>query len=67
MFKKNPADCCDGSDEYDQSVECPNVCEELGRSARLERERQREKQKKGFSAKEELAKAGQALKVDLEV
>lgn len=28
------ADCCDGSDEYDGKVNCPNTCWEAGKVAR---------------------------------
>lgn len=28
------ADCCDGSDEYDSEVKCPNTCWEAGKVAR---------------------------------
>lgn len=28
------ADCCDGSDEYDNKVKCPNNCWEAGKVAR---------------------------------
>lgn len=28
------ADCCDGSDEYDSKVKCPNTCWEAGKAAR---------------------------------
>ena len=28
------ADCCDGSDEYDSKVKCPNTCWEAGKVAR---------------------------------
>ncbi len=29
FFVKEP-ECCDGSDEYDGKVECPNVCKKVG-------------------------------------
>ncbi|XVF53208.1 hypothetical protein PTKIN_Ptkin05aG0082000 [Pterospermum kingtungense] len=28
-------DCCDGSDEYDGQVKCPNTCWEVGKVARV--------------------------------
>ena len=36
------SDCCDGSDEYESGVTCPNTCEELGRAAREEAKRREE-------------------------
>lgn len=30
----NILDCCDGSDEYDGAVKCPNTCWEAGKVAR---------------------------------
>lgn len=32
-------DCCDGSDEWDSAVECPNICEEMGSKCREEIQR----------------------------
>ncbi|UMM15709.1 hypothetical protein L5515_013037 [Caenorhabditis briggsae] len=55
-------DCCDGSDEYDSGVECPNICDELGRAARIEREKIASVARKGFQKRQELAKEGQALR-----
>lgn len=26
MLTQHPLDCCDGSDEYDGTVNCPNTC-----------------------------------------
>lgn len=39
-------DCCDGSDEYNSSVSCPNTCWESGKAAR-------EKLKKNIAAHQE--------------
>ncbi|KAK5966858.1 Glucosidase 2 subunit beta [Trichostrongylus colubriformis] len=55
-------DCCDGSDEYSGAVECPNICDELGRSAREEKKRQAELSRKGFAARKQLALDGQKLR-----
>ncbi|KAF1763744.1 hypothetical protein GCK72_003689 [Caenorhabditis remanei] len=55
-------DCCDGSDEYDSGVNCPNICDELGRAARIEREKVANVARKGFQKRQELAKEGQALR-----
>uniref|UniRef100_A0A1I7T4B5 Glucosidase 2 subunit beta n=1 Tax=Caenorhabditis tropicalis TaxID=1561998 RepID=A0A1I7T4B5_9PELO len=55
-------DCCDGSDEYDSGVDCPNICDELGRAARIEREKIANVARKGFQKRQELAKEGQTLR-----
>ncbi|KAK6738066.1 hypothetical protein RB195_020271 [Necator americanus] len=54
-------DCCDGSDEYSGAVECPNICDELGKSAREERQRQAEIARKGFANRKLLASEGKKL------
>ncbi|VDP44510.1 unnamed protein product [Heligmosomoides polygyrus] len=56
-------DCCDGSDEYSGAVQCSNICDELGQSAREERKRQAEIARKGFVARKALAAEGQKLRV----
>lgn len=55
-------DCCDGSDEYDSGVTCPNICDELGRAARVEREKIANVARKGFQKRQEMAKEGQTLR-----
>ncbi|KIH65180.1 EF hand [Ancylostoma duodenale] len=55
-------DCCDGSDEYSGVIECPNICDELGRSAREEKQRQAEIARKGFATRKTLAAEGQKLR-----
>lgn len=55
-------DCCDGSDEYDSGVDCPNICDELGRAARIEHEKVANIARKGYQKRQELAKEGQALR-----
>ena len=52
-------DCCDGSDEYDSRVDCPNTCDELGRRVREEEERQRQLQLSGHVKRLDYAKQGQ--------
>ncbi|KAK6058790.1 hypothetical protein COOONC_03635 [Cooperia oncophora] len=59
-------DCCDGSDEYSGAVECPNICDELGRSAREESKRLAEIARKGFATRKQLAEEGQKLRVSRE-
>lgn len=34
FFCTHWADCCDGSDEYDGKIKCPNTCWEAGKTAR---------------------------------
>jgi len=41
------AQCCDGSDEFDGQVHCPNICDEVGAEAKVERQRLRKIQKEG--------------------
>ncbi|VDM63235.1 unnamed protein product [Angiostrongylus costaricensis] len=55
-------DCCDGSDEYSGSVECPNICDELGNSAREQKRKQMEIERKGYVARKILAAEGQKLR-----
>ncbi|KAE9415122.1 hypothetical protein Angca_005311, partial [Angiostrongylus cantonensis] len=55
-------DCCDGSDEYSGSVECPNICDELGNSAREQKRKQMEIERKGYAARKILAAEGQKLR-----
>ncbi|KAG0021560.1 hypothetical protein BGZ81_008880 [Podila clonocystis] len=40
-------ECCDGSDETDGQIHCPNICERVGAEARKERERVRAIEKEG--------------------
>ncbi|CAO3571515.1 unnamed protein product [Mortierella alpina] len=40
-------ECCDGSDEFDGTVQCPNICEQVGKEAREERDRVRKVEKEG--------------------
>ena len=40
-------ECCDGSDEFNGAVQCPNICEQVGKEAREERDRVRKVEKEG--------------------
>lgn len=40
-------ECCDGSDETDGQIHCPNICKQVGAEARKERERIRAIEKEG--------------------
>lgn len=51
-------DCCDGSDEWDTDVNCPNVCDSLGAEAREAAKKQRAVYEAGWAKRAELAKQG---------
>ncbi|KAJ3286789.1 hypothetical protein HK104_008876 [Borealophlyctis nickersoniae] len=63
-------DCCDGTDEYDGRVKCPNTCKEIGAKYREEQLEAHRIQKEGARLKEEYisfaqqAKAGRIGEVD---
>ncbi|KAF9954124.1 hypothetical protein BGZ72_004887 [Mortierella alpina] len=40
-------ECCDGSDEFNGAVQCPDICEQVGKEAREERDRVRKIEKEG--------------------
>lgn len=44
-------DCCDGSDEYDTEVKCPNHCVELAAKVRKQREAEQQKLEAGLKEK----------------
>ncbi|KAF9131139.1 hypothetical protein BG015_003913, partial [Linnemannia schmuckeri] len=58
-------ECCDGSDEYDGQIHCPNVCEEVGAKAREENDRIRSIQNEGARLRRGFIKYGKANKVSL--
>lgn len=51
-------DCCDGSDEWGTDTQCPNTCEEMGRRAREEYQRQQEMHAQGYNRKLEYSVQG---------
>ncbi|XP_053973775.1 glucosidase 2 subunit beta [Hylaeus volcanicus] len=57
-------DCCDGSDEYGSNKECPNNCNELGKEARLERQKVEELIREGNKIRAEMITKGKQLKND---
>ncbi|KAF9964481.1 hypothetical protein BGZ70_006384 [Mortierella alpina] len=59
-------ECCDGTDEYDGQVQCPNVCEEVGREARKERERVQAIQEQGSRLRKEYIQHGKTAKLKLQ-
>ncbi|KAG0296507.1 hypothetical protein BGZ96_009326 [Linnemannia gamsii] len=56
-------ECCDGSDEYDGQTQCPNVCEEVGATAREENDRIQSVQNEGARLRRGFIKHGKANKV----
>ena len=46
-------DCCDGSDEWGTETQCPNTCEEMGRRAAEELNREKNEQQQGFQKRQE--------------
>ncbi|XP_003742901.1 glucosidase 2 subunit beta [Galendromus occidentalis] len=51
-------DCCDGGDEFDSKADCPNTCEELGRSYREEAKRRVKILNRGKILRQNLAQDG---------
>lgn len=60
-----PADCCDGSDEYDGQIKCSNTCWEAGKVARDKLHRKIATYKEGVTLrKKEVEKAKLAIAKD---
>ncbi|GES77552.1 glucosidase II beta subunit-like-domain-containing protein [Rhizophagus clarus] len=59
-------ECCDGSDEYDGKIECPNICEEVGAEYRRLAEELAKTRAKGAQIKSEYIKYGIKSKQNLE-
>ena len=59
-------DCCDGSDEHNSDVECPNTCEEQGKKAKVERQREMELREQGYKKRVEYAEQGEAKRHESE-
>ncbi|CAB3407771.1 unnamed protein product [Caenorhabditis bovis] len=49
-------DCCDGSDEYDGGVSCANICGELSKAEKMERERVEGIARRGYAKRKELSR-----------
>ena len=60
-------DCCDGSDEWANRVNCTNTCEEFGRAVREEEERLRKVIEEGNRHFQEYSAQGQRTRLDKEV
>ncbi|GJJ68775.1 protein kinase C substrate 80K-H [Entomortierella parvispora] len=56
-------ECCDGSDEYNGAIHCPNVCDEVGAEAGLERERVRAIEAEGSRLRKVYIEHGQNTKL----
>jgi hypothetical protein len=60
------ADCCDGSDEFDGTAACPNVCRELAREATEGLQKQVAAAEAGVVTRREWAAAAARDKADKE-
>ena len=60
-------DCCDGSDEYDSRAQCVNRCEELGRKAEAEKQKQQVLQEAGYKLRLDYARRGAQKKQESHV
>ncbi|KAG0361515.1 hypothetical protein BG005_008105 [Podila minutissima] len=58
-------ECCDGSDETDGQIHCPNICEQVGAEARKERERVRAIEKEGSKMLQKYINHGKNAKKEL--
>ncbi|CAG8432966.1 11027_t:CDS:10 [Diversispora eburnea] len=58
-------ECCDGSDEYDGKINCPNKCEEFGAEYRKHLKEMEILRAQGADKKQEYIKYGQKLKIEL--
>ncbi|KAJ2333203.1 hypothetical protein GGI00_002444, partial [Coemansia sp. RSA 2681] len=56
------AECCDGSDEYDSGVQCPDRCAEVGRQARAEAESRLLREGAGSRRRMELVRQARGLR-----
>lgn len=58
-------DCCDGTDEYANQETCPDICEELGKEARVKAQQLAELHKAGNSIRLELIEKGNKKRNDM--
>ncbi|KAI8605141.1 glucosidase II beta subunit-like-domain-containing protein [Dissophora ornata] len=56
------SECCDGTDEFDGTVHCPDNCEKVGVEARKERERMRKVWQEGGKIKQDYIAYGKAAR-----
>ncbi|KNE68787.1 hypothetical protein AMAG_13428 [Allomyces macrogynus ATCC 38327] len=59
-------DCCDGSDEYDGKITCPNTCAENGAAWRKQQEEAARKLAEGLRKKEEYRQRATKTKITAE-
>lgn len=59
-------ECCDGSDEFNGTVQCPNVCERVGKEAKVERDRVRQVEKEGSKIRQGYIAYGTGAKKKLQ-
>ncbi|KAF9081189.1 hypothetical protein BGX23_001160 [Mortierella sp. AD031] len=59
-------ECCDGTDESDGQIQCPNVCEQVGAASRKERERLEKIYKEGNRIRKEYVAYGKSSKKKLQ-
>ncbi|TPX33441.1 hypothetical protein SeMB42_g07469 [Synchytrium endobioticum] len=56
-------ECCDGSDEWNSSIKCPNICQQVEESYRKKLEAQERIRKEGQAQRREYIKLGKKAKV----
>ncbi|KAG0237465.1 hypothetical protein BGX31_003590 [Mortierella sp. GBA43] len=59
------AECCDGSDEFDGTIQCPNVCEQVGAKAREEQARIRAIEEQGSRLRKKYSEHGKSTKIQM--
>ncbi|KAF9415164.1 hypothetical protein BGZ94_000172 [Podila epigama] len=59
-------ECCDGSDETDGQIQCPNTCEQVGAAAKKERERIRLIEEEGSKIRQRYIDFGKNAKRKLQ-
>jgi len=60
-------ECCDGSDEYDGQIHCPNICKSLGLAARKAAEEAAKTTMKGWKVRTSYIETAKRKKQELEV
>ncbi|KAG0370250.1 hypothetical protein BGZ54_007152 [Gamsiella multidivaricata] len=58
-------ECCDGSDEFNGQIDCPDTCKEVGAKAKEEQERVREVQEQGSQLRKQYIAHGKSAKTKL--
>jgi len=60
-------DCCDGTDEWEGSIDCVNNCRELGRQMREDEVRVRQLQENGYKLKLQYMEEGRKARAEKQV